>query len=88
MRQERLLDHVLPASAFYPIPFEHWSALVTPDPSTATTRLCADAKAVHLWHEMMRRHGFDKRRLPPKDSFWGQAVQKRGAAHFFLNAAS
>jgi hypothetical protein len=83
-QEHALLDSALPRSAFYPVHWRDWRKPFDPSALENTRRLCRGSFAVHLWHEMMRRSGFDKSWLPPADSFFGQAVLRHATAEHFM----
>jgi Alpha 1,4-glycosyltransferase conserved region len=83
LRERDMLRHVLPARSFYPVRYQRWADFMDENKLEVTQQECANAVAVHLWHEMMRRGGVDKRRLPPDRSFFGRAVRKHRTGRYF-----
>ena len=60
--------HVLPPSAFYPIDWQHYWAVLDPRRSADVLRRIRGAACLHLWNEMLRRIQLDKSVLPPPGS--------------------
>ncbi len=53
-------EKALPAWHFYPLHYQQWQTVFDKEPRDIGT-LLGEAKALHLWNEMMRREpGFDK----------------------------
>lgn len=74
---------ILPASCFYPLPFDFWQMSFDRDRLDEMKGRCASAYALHLWNEMMRRSCFDKSALPDPGSFFGQLVARHQTERFF-----
>jgi len=87
LREKELQSEALPASTFYPIPFGAWHLPFLADCTPEMERRCASAFALHLWHEMTRRAGFNKSALPDPRSFFGQLIAKHGTGNFFNREA-
>ena len=70
VRQFGYVDLALPAQHFYPVPFGEWRSVFEPGNRNWGEKL-ADARALHLWNEMLRREsGFDKdARFDPSSLF-------------------
>ncbi len=83
LREQEMLDHVLPPEAFYPISYRCWADLLNPTKFAASQEQCANSFGVHIWHEMMRRDGIDKRRLPPAGSFFSRAITVHMTERYF-----
>jgi glycosyltransferase involved in cell wall biosynthesis len=74
---------ILPPTAFYAVPYEHWNWLHSSHYREVACELTKNALAVHLWNDFSRRQDFDKTVLPAKDSFFGQIVAKHGTSRYF-----
>lgn len=62
-----LADQILPFWHFYPIPYSHWRSIF--DSSLAgNLEFLGNARCLHLWNEMLRRHGIDKNQRFAPDS--------------------
>jgi len=65
-------DLAMPAQHFYPVPFLQWKRVFN-DAQLEWDAALANARALHLWNEMMRREvGFDKNARFPVSSLFEQ----------------
>ena len=59
IRYWQLEDQILPFWHFYPVPHSHWRSIF--DGSlVGNLEFLGNARCLHLWNEMLRRHGIDK----------------------------
>jgi len=67
-------QHALPTWHFYPIHYRHWQTVFD---QPYDVSLLGQARAVHLWNEMMRRElGFDKNARFAADSLFEQLCHR------------
>jgi hypothetical protein len=66
--EQRIVASVLPASVFYPLHFTQFWAAFDPRRTAHAAEVMQASTCLHLWNEMIRRHGIDKRVLPPQGS--------------------
>ena len=61
---------LLPVEAVCPVSFMRWKDLISPEPAVQAQarELVRPAQAVHLWHELFRREGFQERVRFPEGS--------------------
>ncbi|HEV7346303.1 MAG TPA: hypothetical protein VGN60_11805 [Devosia sp.] len=72
-----LSEHVLPASAFYPIPYEGIPALMQPG-SSVDAAVRPDTLAIHLWRSQLTRRGRADLPLPPPSSALADLCAREG----------
>ncbi|MDB4973081.1 MAG: hypothetical protein JWN48_1422 [Myxococcaceae bacterium] len=58
-----------PASEFVPVHFSDFDKLLLPEYRDHCESLCAEAKTIHLYNNVMERIGYHKNLLPPVGSF-------------------
>jgi hypothetical protein len=63
-----LAGAVLPSQVFYPLHFSQFWMTCDPRRTAAAAERLKGAACLHLWNEMFRRAGIDKRILPPDGS--------------------
>jgi hypothetical protein len=64
------LGHALAATrSFYPIHYSESDMLIDPERCLEVTERTRDATFLHLWNEIFRRAGYDKRLRPPRGSY-------------------
>jgi hypothetical protein len=66
--EHRIVTEVLPASVFYPLHFTQFWAMFDPRRTAHAAEMMKSSACLHLWNEMIRRHGIDKTVLPPAGS--------------------
>jgi hypothetical protein len=66
--EQKIVTTVLPQSAFYPLHFTQFWAAFDPRRTAHAVATIRDSACLHLWNEMIRRHGIDKNVLPPHGS--------------------
>lgn len=86
LRERNMTKDILRSTAFFPIAYDQWFLPFLANCTERTEQLCASAYAVHLWHEMGRRVGFDKGVRPDPESFIGQVVERHGTADYFSSS--
>jgi len=62
-----LVESCEPAESFYPVPYTDWGRLVEPGGTIPES-----SHAVHLWHEMWRRQGWDPDAAYHPESIYGR----------------
>jgi hypothetical protein len=63
-----LLHLAQPAHVCYPLPFPEAVDVLRPHRLGPTFERLTESLFLHLWNEIIRRHGISKRALPPKGS--------------------
>jgi len=64
----KIATAVLPEAVFYPLHFTQFWAVFDPRRTAHAADKMRGSACLHLWNEMIRRHGFDKNVLPPDGS--------------------
>jgi hypothetical protein len=64
----KIATDVLPAHVFYPLHFTQFWAAFDPRRTAHAAATIERSACLHLWNEMIRRHGIDKNVLPPDGS--------------------
>ena len=64
--EQKISTTVLPASELYPLHFTQFWAVFDPRRTAHAADTIRDSTCLHLWNEMIRRHGIDKNVLPPE----------------------
>jgi hypothetical protein len=64
-----LHDLVKKPAVFCPVPWWEWRAVLAEDPQPALSALNEDTYAIHLWHEMWRRHLAQSPEILPTSMF-------------------
>ena len=67
------MKHAVPQHVFYPVATNDVSWFVQPDDRPVQRAIREDTMTVHLWHGQLKKLGL-RDRLPPKDSYLGQAL--------------
>lgn len=76
LRDAGLLDRALPKETFFPIAPLAVDRFFLPAAAGAVRAATAGSSMIHLWHERLRRYGFDKRLLPPAGSFLDEMFRR------------
>jgi len=63
-----IATQVLPKPVFYPLHFTQFWAVFDPRRTAHAAETMRGSACLHLWNEMIRRHGIDKNVLPPDGS--------------------
>jgi hypothetical protein len=64
----KIATSVLAESVFYPLHFTQFWAVFDPRRTAHAVQTIRSSACLHLWNEMIRRHGIDKNVLPPHGS--------------------
>jgi Alpha 1,4-glycosyltransferase conserved region/Glycosyltransferase sugar-binding region containing DXD motif len=72
VRQSPWEGHHRQPVVFCPIPWWRWEWLADADPGPGSSFITTETYAVHLWHEMWRRHERDRQATFPATSLIGQ----------------
>jgi hypothetical protein len=83
-REHGLSDMALDPAAFYPVHWSRWTDPFDVEEHSRTEAACAESITIHLWHELIRRSGFEKAWQPPRNTFFGRAVERHRTAHYFI----
>ena len=69
---------LLPVEAVCPIGYHEWHLLISDDPieQGEVRQRTASSFAIHLWHEMWRRAGLDGTEPVPRNSLYGQLLER------------
>jgi hypothetical protein len=68
VKDGKITTDVLPIPVFYPLHFTQFWAVLDPRRTEHAAQTIRDSACLHLWNEMIRRHGIDKTILPPAGS--------------------
>ena len=77
LTQYGLLDRVLPFTYFYPIAWQNAKCIFDATLSRDVS-MFLDTHAIHVWNEILRKSGIDKRGPFPKDSLFRQLLEQYG----------
>ena len=77
VQQRRLVDSVLPGSAFYPIPYEGIPALLQSG-SSVDPAITPDTLAIHLWRSQLTNRGRADMPPPPPGSAMAELCRREG----------
>ena len=69
--------------SFYPIHYLESDMLIDPDRRQQVADRCSGATFLHLWNEMFRRGGYDKRVRPPRGSYLHDLMAGHGMLDTF-----
>ncbi|HVF15716.1 MAG TPA: hypothetical protein VNA21_02365, partial [Steroidobacteraceae bacterium] len=64
----KITTEILPTAVFYPLHFTQFWAVFDPRRTAHAAQTIRGSACLHLWNEMIRRHGIDKTVLPPAGS--------------------
>jgi hypothetical protein len=78
-----LESDILPPDTFYPVHWSEWFKVFMGNFRAFVDEKSRPSKALHLWHEMARRAGYDKSIMPDRQSYLGQLVIKHRTASYF-----
>lgn len=66
--EDKIVTTVLPQPILYPLHFSQFWAVFDPRRTAHAAETIRGSACLHLWNEMIRRHGLDKDVLPPHGS--------------------
>jgi hypothetical protein len=75
--RHNLMPHAMQEPVFYPVPTTEAPLLAQSDDRPVRSFIKPETTIVHLWHAILRNHGFLKE-PPPRSSYLGQALAQHG----------
>jgi hypothetical protein len=79
VRQHGLTEKVLPATSFYPIPYEGIPGLMQPG-SSVDPAIMTETRGIHLWRSQLTNRGRAGLPMPPPDSAMAKLCAREGIA--------
>ncbi len=81
--RQAVLAQAAPPSLYFPIHFDDFWKVFLPEHRDECSRLCEQARTLHLWNNIVDRLGFWKDHLPPPGSYLHGLFVEKGCAPFF-----
>jgi len=72
-----------PPPVYFPIHFGDFWKPFLPEHASECRALCAQARTLHLWNNLIEQMGYWKEYLPPAGSWLHELFQERGCAAYF-----
>jgi len=80
---QALLRQAAPPPLYFPLHWDDFWKVFLPEHADECRALCAQARTLHLWNNVVDRLGYWKEFLPPEDSWLHTLFTQGGAAPYF-----